>query len=69
MLIEVALAVLLWIHGGGFNMGGSNSAMFEGATLADKEDVVVVSINYRMNIFGFPVCICLIASEYEAYIE
>jgi carboxylesterase type B len=56
-------AVLLWIHGGGFNLGSANSIAFNGAFLADKEDVVVVSIQYRMNIFGFPGANCLSAAK------
>lgn len=28
--------------------------MYDGARLADEHDVVVVSVNYRVNVFGFP---------------
>lgn len=42
--------VMLWLHGGGFDMG--TSAWNPGMSLA-KEDVVVVSINHRLNILGF----------------
>ncbi|XP_067939727.1 acylcarnitine hydrolase-like [Watersipora subatra] len=44
-------SVMLWIHGGGFAFGKSND--FNGAILAASENVVVVTINYRLNIFGF----------------
>jgi len=47
-------AVMIWIYGGGFNSGRSTSPTYNGARLADEHDVVVVSINYRVNIFGFP---------------
>ncbi|KAF9889911.1 hypothetical protein FE257_006783 [Aspergillus nanangensis] len=46
--------VLVWIHGGRFTIGGSNSPYYDGQVLADEQDVVVVTFNYRMNIFGFP---------------
>ncbi|KAM5474762.1 hypothetical protein MferCBS49748_000169 [Microsporum ferrugineum] len=46
--------VLLWIHGGRFAIGSTNSLFYQGKYLADKEDVIVVSINYRLNVFGFP---------------
>jgi cholinesterase len=51
---EVAKAVMLWIYGGGFNSGSSTSPSYNGARLADENDVIVVSVNYRTNIYGFP---------------
>ncbi len=44
--------VVLWIYGGGFNSGSAACAVYDGASYA-KEDVVFVSTNYRVNIFGF----------------
>ncbi len=46
------IAVMVWFHGGGDTEGGSNSEFFYGDSLA-KKDVVVVSVNYRLNVFGF----------------
>ena len=46
--------VLVWIYGGGFNSGGTNSTAYSGQYWADSEDVVFVNFNYRLNIFGFP---------------
>ncbi|KAL9059370.1 MAG: hypothetical protein Q9162_001239 [Coniocarpon cinnabarinum] len=46
--------VLVWIYGGGFNIGGTNSSAYSGQFWADTEDVVFVNFNYRLNIFGFP---------------
>ena len=43
--------VLVWIHGGSFTMGSGNG--YVGAQLAAQGDVVVVSINYRLGMFGF----------------
>ncbi|KAM0806934.1 putative Carboxylesterase [Seiridium cardinale] len=44
----------VWIHGGGWKTGASGIAWYNGQYFADQEDVVLVSINYRLNIFGFP---------------
>jgi cholinesterase len=51
---EKAKAVMIWIYGGGFGSGRSSNPTYNGARLADEHDVVVVSVNYRVNIFGFP---------------
>jgi cholinesterase len=45
---------MIWIYGGGFGSGSSYSPGYNGARLADEHDVVLVSVNYRVNIFGFP---------------
>ncbi|EFQ35165.1 carboxylesterase [Colletotrichum graminicola M1.001] len=47
-------AVLVWVHGGAFVTGSSRIPAYNGKFIADQEDVVVVSMNYRLNIFGFP---------------
>jgi cholinesterase len=51
---EKSKAVLIWIYGGGFGSGNTNTPILNGARLANEEDVVIVSLNYRLNIFGFP---------------
>ncbi len=45
--------VMFWIHGGGFTGGSGASPMYNGSVFAGRGDVVVVSINYRLNVFGF----------------
>lgn len=46
--------VLFWIHGGGFTAGSSQELpSYDGANLARSGDVVVVSINHRLNVLGF----------------
>ena len=44
--------VLVWIHGGGFNSGSGAIPIYHGHALA-KRGIVVVTINYRVNVFGF----------------
>jgi para-nitrobenzyl esterase len=46
------LPVMVWIFGGGFVAGGTSEPRQDGASLAHK-GVVVVSMNYRLGIFGF----------------
>jgi para-nitrobenzyl esterase len=48
-----ARPVLVWMHGGGFTSGSGNYLIYDGTYLASKEDVVVVSLTHRLNIFGF----------------
>lgn len=46
--------VMFWIHGGGFSAGSSQELpSYHGENLAKKGDVVVVSINHRLNVLGF----------------
>jgi para-nitrobenzyl esterase len=45
--------VMVWLHGGAFAYGSGNRAVTDGANLARRRDVVVVSVNHRLNIFGF----------------
>lgn len=46
--------VLFWIHGGGYTAGSSQELpSYDGENLSGKGDVVVVSINHRLNILGF----------------
>jgi para-nitrobenzyl esterase len=46
------LPVMVWIHGGGFQIGSSAQSVYDGEPLA-AQGVVVVSLNYRMGVFGF----------------
>lgn len=47
------LAVLVWLHGGGFTTGSAYSAEGNGTYLVARTGFVVVSINFRLGIFGF----------------
>ncbi len=46
--------VMVWIHGGGFQNGSSfELACYDGENLCKRGDVVVVSVNHRLNVLGF----------------
>jgi para-nitrobenzyl esterase len=45
--------VMVWLHGGGFGSGNGCYTMYDGANLARKHDVVTVTINHRLNAFGY----------------
>ena len=45
--------VMVYIHGGGFGWGGTADPLYNGATIVEQhEDVIVVSMNYRLGMFG-----------------
>ena len=46
------LPVMVWLHGGAYSTGSGNADYVRGSRLA-RRDVVVVTINHRLNIFGF----------------
>ena len=45
--------VMVWLHGGGFAAGSGSWGWWTGDDLAANQDVVVVTLNHRLNIFGF----------------
>jgi para-nitrobenzyl esterase len=45
--------VMVWFHGGAFSYGSANTPRTAGANLARRGDVVVVTVNHRLNVFGF----------------
>ena len=46
--------VLVWIHGGGFQSGSSQELRpYDGENLAKRHNAVLVSMNHRLNVFGF----------------
>jgi para-nitrobenzyl esterase len=44
--------VMVWIYGGGYNTGSGSQPMYDGEALA-KKGAVVVTLNYRLGVFGF----------------
>ena len=52
------LPVMVWIHGGGWTFGSNSQDIYDGEAFAEN-GVVLVSVNYRMNSFGWmahPLC-------------
>ncbi|MGH9835473.1 MAG: carboxylesterase/lipase family protein [Blastocatellia bacterium] len=45
--------VMVWFHGGGFDQGTGGSIGYDGAGLAQHQDVVVVTVNHRLNALGY----------------
>jgi para-nitrobenzyl esterase len=44
--------VMVWMHGGGFSTGSGSQPILDGTNLAHTSDVVVVTINHRLNVLG-----------------
>ncbi|KAB2110991.1 hypothetical protein AG0111_0g796 [Alternaria gaisen] len=47
-------AVMFWIYGGSLQFGNAGQDTYDGSSFAAYEDVIVVTTNYRTNVFGFP---------------
>jgi len=45
--------VMFYIHGGAYNNGSGSSPLYDGVRLCRRGDVVVVSVNHRLNAFGY----------------
>jgi len=45
--------VLVWFHGGGYFAFSGASTVFDGVRLAERGDVVLVTLNHRLNVFGY----------------
>lgn len=45
--------VMVWFHGGGFTTGSGSSNVYDGVRLVNRGDVVVVTVNHRLNVFGY----------------
>ena len=43
---------MVWVHGGGFEFGGGSLPTYDGTELA-VDGVVIVTLNYRLGVFGF----------------
>ncbi len=44
---------MVWLHGGGYTSGSGGFICYDGAELAGKHDVVVVTVNHRLSVFGY----------------
>ncbi|KAJ3494779.1 hypothetical protein NLG97_g3854 [Lecanicillium saksenae] len=47
-------AVMFWIHGGSNMIGTGALPLYEASQIAGNQDVIVITTNYRLNLFGFP---------------
>ena len=47
------LPVMVWIHGGSYTTGSGDLAIFDPAVLVAENRVIVVSVTYRLGLFGF----------------
>lgn len=45
--------VMVWLHGGGYSQASGSFTMYGGANLASRHNVVVVTLNHRLNVFGY----------------
>ena len=45
--------VMVWFHGGGWDYGSGSWPVYDGTNLANKGDLVVVTVNHRLNVFGY----------------
>ncbi|WP_310152492.1 carboxylesterase/lipase family protein [Luteimonas sp. 3794] len=45
--------ILVYIHGGGFTTGSGSDPLYDGGALCRHGDVVVVTLNHRLNAFGY----------------
>lgn len=45
--------VIVYIHGGAYSSGSGSSPLYDGATLCRRGDVVVVTLNHRLSLFGY----------------
>ncbi|KAJ8036004.1 Acetylcholinesterase [Holothuria leucospilota] len=46
-------SVMVYIHGGGYEVGSGNDAELSGLPIVAFEQVIIVLVNYRLNVFGF----------------
>ncbi len=45
--------ILFYIHGGAYNNGSGSDPLYDGSALCQRGDVVVVTVNHRLNVFGY----------------
>jgi para-nitrobenzyl esterase len=58
--------VMVWLHGGAFSFGSANSLRLQGMRLCRRGDVVLVTVNQRLNIFGHLDLSAIGGAEYAA---
>ncbi|MCC7268721.1 MAG: carboxylesterase/lipase family protein [Caulobacteraceae bacterium] len=63
---KVKRPVMVWVHGGGYAYGSGAWPTFDGGNLARKGGVVVVTVNHRLNAFGFSALEGLFGQDYDS---
>ena len=58
--------VMVWLHGGGYAQGSGASAAYEGTNIARRGDVVAITVNHRLNTFGYTHFGDLLGDEYAS---
>jgi para-nitrobenzyl esterase len=58
--------VMVWLHGGGFSTLSGSSPLYDGTALCRRGDVLVVTVNHRLNVFGFLHLGDLLGGEFAA---
>ncbi len=56
LVVKEMLPVMIFIHGGSFDCGdkgGADLKLYDGSNLARQNNIIVVSTNYRLGVFGF----------------
>ena len=52
-MVTFVSVLKVWFHGGGFITGSGDDPLYEEETLAAYGDVILVTVNYRLGVFGF----------------
>jgi para-nitrobenzyl esterase len=56
--------VMVWFHGGGYAYGSGSWPVYDGENLSRRGDVVVVTVNHRLNVFGYLHLAEILGSDY-----
>ncbi|WP_340646994.1 carboxylesterase/lipase family protein [Phenylobacterium sp.] len=57
-------AVMVYLHGGAYSTGSGSSPLYDGVRLCRRGDVVVVTLNHRLNVFGYGFLAKLAGSDF-----
>ena len=58
--------VMVWLHGGGYSRGSGSSSSYDGINLVRRGDVVAITVNHRLNAFGYTHFGDIFGDEYES---
>jgi para-nitrobenzyl esterase len=57
--------VMVWLHGGGYSLGSGSWPIYEGSNFARTNDMVLVSVNHRLNMFGYAYMAEALGADYR----